>query len=246
LFHTHRGASLARWSGEHFVRRNGNMSEYIDRFCARAVPELNWLLTEPPFETPTGTDFGWYCREHAFCTVAVGSLLGLSMAIVRGDFLLRCNGYRLCSIGSGDDHAWCATADAPILDASMNLHFLRMSCPFGSLATPVRAAGRNGDFTIRFLPETTTSDDNIPNASLIGYIPRSSQPWSLPDLLSHPQDVLPENEAIDIACRVSLHAFGVVAGTRPSVVGRVDQPSGLQALRSEFPNPRKDLENMNK
>ena len=58
----------------------------------QAAPEFNWLLTEPPFQTLDGLDFGWFCREHAFCTAVVSALLGVSCDVVRGDFLVRAAG----------------------------------------------------------------------------------------------------------------------------------------------------------
>ena len=111
---------------------------------------------------------------------------------------------------------------------------------------PVKATGKNGDFTIRFLPETTVPNSDIADTCLIGYIPRSSQQCTVASLLGRPADLLPTDEAVDISCRVCLHTFGVMAGTRPALVKRVRQDSALAALREEFPNARQDVLDMKK
>src|SRR5580700_10468577 len=98
------------------------MNPAIERLQKIAAPELNFLLTEAPRMLDGEYDFGWFCREHAFCTVVVGALTGISFKIVRGDFLIRTpSGFRIGSLGAASDHAWCKTDSIPVIDFS--LHF---------------------------------------------------------------------------------------------------------------------------
>lgn len=87
--------------------------------------ELNHIYTEKPFETPTGTDMGWFCREHALHVTALAELLGESAQLCRGDIIVRIPGkIRVKTMGSGDDHAWCRVNGKAPVDASMTLRYL--------------------------------------------------------------------------------------------------------------------------
>ncbi len=87
--------------------------------------ELNHIYTERPFETPTGTDMGWFCREHALHVTALAELLGESAQLCRGDIIVRIPGkIKVYTMGSGDDHAWCRVNGKAPVDASMTLRYL--------------------------------------------------------------------------------------------------------------------------
>ena len=205
----------------------------------QAAREFNWLLTEPPFQAAGGLDFGWFCREHAFCTTVVGALLGVPCEVVRGDFLVRAGGgVRLSSIGTTDDHAWCRTNDSPVLDLS--LHFQQFG-PGPQLVEPIVQLGRNGVFDIRILPESTTAMDTFGGDAVIGYIPRSVFHWSALELIASPQVLLPTAEASEISARVALHTFRVILRERQSLAGVLPQFDALAQLRHTFPDAFTEL-----
>jgi hypothetical protein len=208
----------------------------------QAAREFNWLLTEAPFQADGGWDFGWYCREHAFCTAVLGALLGVSCEVVRGDFLVSAGGgVRFSSIGNTDDHAWCRTIDSPVLDLS--LHFKQFG-PWPQLAEPIVRLGRNGAFDIHILPESTTASTKLGSDGFIGYIPRSVFHWSALELVSSPLVLLPTVEAAEISARVALHTFSVISRKRPSLAGVLPQQEALAQLRLTFPDAFTELDQL--
>jgi hypothetical protein len=206
----------------------------IERLQKVAAPELNFLLTERPRLIDGEYDLGWYCREHAFCTVIISALLGMVCHIVRGDFLIRTkHGFRLGSIGAAHDHAWCQTDDTPVLDLS--LHFRR----FGSgpqIAEPIVQLGRNGVFDVRVLPATTEPFSDFGDDAIIGYIPRTVFQETASQWLDSPLPFLRSAESSAIAIRIALHVFDVVTGTSRSLAGTMTQLDGLSYLRQKFPD----------
>lgn len=92
--------------------------------------EMNHIYTEKPFRTPDGCDFGWFCREHALQLGALLTCLGYQATICTGDVFVRVPGeIVISSVGSGADHAWCASAQVTPIDASLTLKHFQVSCP---------------------------------------------------------------------------------------------------------------------
>ena len=210
----------------------------LDRLQREAAPEFNFLLSEPPFRTNGGRDFGWFCREHAFCTQTVAALLALPCRVVSGDFIISVQGHkRLSSIGEDSGHSWCTSTPAPVLDLS--LHFREFG-PGPQLAEPIVKLGRNGIFDVRLLPETTLATTAF-ETSVIGYIPRDTFTWTATDLAESPLLLLPTQEAAEISARVALHTFDVLSGTAPSLVGVSEQLDALALLREARPDPLPEL-----
>lgn len=210
----------------------------LERLQREAAPELNFLLTEPPFRTNGDLDFGWYCREHAYCTVIVAALLGLACEIVRGDFIVRvAQSMRLSSIGTDSDHAWCTSAVTPVLDLS--LHFKQFG-PGPQLAEPIVRLGSNGIFDVRTLPEDTLPTATFDTDSVIGYIPRQIFAWNAIELIRSPSLLLPTHEAAEISARVALHTFRVMCGSVHTLTGQ-QQGDALAHLRNIHPEPVRDL-----
>lgn len=205
-----------------------NSEIILERLCREAAPEFNFLLSEPPFQTNGGRDFGWYCREHAFCTQAIAALLGMACRVVNGDFIVSVLGNkRLSSIHEDSGHSWCTSAASPVLDLS--LHFREFG-PGPQLAEPIVKLGRNGIFDVRILPENTSVTTAF-ETSVIGYIPRETCSWSVIDLVESPSLLLPTREAAEISARITLHTFDVLSGTASSLVGKFDQAGALASLR---------------
>jgi hypothetical protein len=211
------------------------MSNVIAQLQECAAPEFNFLLTERPSRMANGfIDFGWYCREHAFCTLVVSALLGVACQAVRGDFIINTfDGFKLSSIGTDLDHAWCRSSTAPILDLSLNFkHFGQGP----QLVKPIIQLGRNGIFDVRLLPDTTAVTTDFGQESVIGYIPRTVFHWTAFDLISNPLMLIATEEAAAISARVALHAFHVLRGTQHSFIGLKSQSESLVYLRRTFPD----------
>jgi len=55
----------------------------------KVAPELNFLFTLPPVETPLGWDCGWHGHAHALHTYFVARMFGTSADLRSGDFVVR-------------------------------------------------------------------------------------------------------------------------------------------------------------
>jgi hypothetical protein len=207
-----------------------------------AAPELNFLLTEPPSLVDGEYDFGWFCREHAFCTVVIGALTGIKFKIVRGDFLIRtAAGFRLSSLGAASDHAWCQTDSTPITDFS--LHF-RQFPPGPQIADPIIQLGCNGVFDVRILPATTDPFSDFGNETFIGYIPRDVFHKSAREWIDAPLPFLRYDESAAISMRVALHIFSFVSGKSQPLAGTMTQLAALKHLRQTYQDARHDLQKL--
>ena len=215
-----------------------NSEIILGRLCREAAPEFNFLLSEPPFRINGGSDFGWYCREHAFCTQTIAALFGMACRVVNGDFIVSVLGNkRLSSLHEDSGHSWCTSSASPVLDLS--LHFREFG-PGPQLAEPIAKLGQNGIFDVRILPENTSVTTAF-ETSVIGYIPRETCNWSVIDLVESPSLLLPTREAAEISARVTLHTFNVLSGTAPSLIGKFDQTEALASLREVRPQPLPEL-----
>ena len=88
-------------------------------------PELNHIYTEPPSNTHTGRDLGWFCREHALHIYGLAKLLNLQANICLGDFVLRRpGGESFTSIGDKNDHAWCTISKVSPVDVSFTIKYI--------------------------------------------------------------------------------------------------------------------------
>lgn len=211
-----------------------NSEIILGRLQREAAPEFNFLLTEPPFRTKGGRDFGWYCREHAYCTQAVAALLGMACRVVNGDFIVSvCDNKRLSSLHEDSGHSWCTSNGTSVLDLS--LHFREFG-PGPQLAEPIVKLGRNGIFDVRVLSEDTLVTAAF-DTSVIGYIPRETCTWSALDLVQQPSLLLPTREAAEISARITLHTFAVMNGRAASLIGTADQATALAQLRATCAEP---------
>lgn len=94
----------------------------IIKALLKIKPELNHIYTEPPFNTNTGSDLGWFCREHALHIYGLAKLLNLQTNICLGDYVLRRpDGESFTSVGDKNDHAWCTISNVSPVDVSFNI-----------------------------------------------------------------------------------------------------------------------------
>lgn len=217
-----------------------NVIEDLAKYLA---PELNFLLTMPPFETPSGGyDFGWFCREHAFCVLVIGKLCGLQCKIVRGDFLINFpDGDVLLSIETNTDHAWCRTNTTPVLDFSLHFHMFQKASQVPDLASPITGLGQNGAFSVCLLPANTNLHYYQSSIPYIGYIERTVYDWTALNLIQNPSLLLTTKEAEQICLAVSLHGFHVIQGLIPPLKGTITQSDAIKKIRSTYANPVKEL-----
>lgn len=194
----------------------------IDAICSIAAPELNFLLTVPPFIfdgdlDDGGLDYGWYCREHAFCAYMLGTFLKIDPHIIGGDVVVDAPGeQRLATHGTSPGHFWCSTRLTPILDLSLALRYHRMD---PQLAGPVRGAGINGEFDIGVVPLDFDPDaiiDNPDRRPMVGYLPRRSFCCSTRDLICMPTILFDHDQAHDISLCISIHLINLVQGAADS------------------------------
>ncbi len=94
----------------------------------KVKPDLNLIYTEPPFETPTGRDFGWFCREHALHLYLVSRILGLSSSIIRGNIGISDGTAVHATIDqdsrSVGEHFWCRIGEMEPVDISVTLRYV--------------------------------------------------------------------------------------------------------------------------
>lgn len=87
--------------------------------------ELNHIYTERPFQTATGYDMGWFCREHALHLSVLAEMLGHRAQLCCGDIVLNIPGIiKIFTLGSNNDHAWCCINGEAPFDASVTLKYL--------------------------------------------------------------------------------------------------------------------------
>lgn len=99
--------------------------EFAEALRIKVKPELNNIYVDPPFQTPTGIDFGWYCREHALHLYVLAKLFGYDVSMCLGDFYINSpdEGY-IESMTTDCDHAWCSINNVCPVDISMTLRHI--------------------------------------------------------------------------------------------------------------------------
>ena len=217
----------------------------IEDLAKYLAPELNFLLTEPPFNTPSGPDYGWFCREHAFGVLVIGKLCGLQCKIVRGDFLIYfSHGDYYTSIGTDTDHAWCRTSTTPVLDFSLHCHMFQRAGRVPDLAFPITRLGQNGGFSVCLLPVSTNTNDYDLPVPTIGYIERTVYDWTALDLIQNPSLLLTTKVSERICLAVSLHGFRVIQRLIPPLKGTMNQSGAVGSICRTYANPVKELKRL--
>ena len=116
-------------------------------FRDKLKPELNFLYTERPSDRPDGTDFGWFCKEHAYHGLLVAKAMGCKAEIRRGHvFVLREQG-KVLSPHSGKNaiNVWLSINETRPVDLSLTLKYLAPDLPRIDI---VYGQGPRGAFTL--------------------------------------------------------------------------------------------------
>ena len=90
----------------------------------RVKQELNGLYSVPPFDTDSGLDFGWFCREHALHLYLLSCVLGARPEIVIGDICISYRDELVSTFGDSGEHVWCSVDDICPVDLSVTLRFI--------------------------------------------------------------------------------------------------------------------------
>ena len=115
--------------------------EDVLRRLAVIKMELNHLYTEVPHDTPSGPDWGWFCREHALNTFLLFRLLGFQAYICMGSIVIEKVGNKrvISCYPNETGHAWCFANDLGPVDLSVELvSILKLQLPCGETVTGKR------------------------------------------------------------------------------------------------------------
>ncbi len=209
----------------------------IENIARSITPELNHLLSTRPFYVNGGVDFGWFCREHAFCTVVILGLRQIPCEIVRGGIVITFQGKGLSTEATGDEHYWCQSVDIPVLDLSIQLDEF---FPGSGFRPPIVGLRPNGSFNVQLLSGPASAEAFDADREIV-YIGRNKMAVSALDLLSSPTGFLRTKESFDMSCRIALHAHYLLLGRREAFQTRYSQKGALRELRNSFPEAHEQL-----
>lgn len=210
-----------------------------DELRTAIKPDLNLIYTEKPFFVASGADFGWFCREHAFHTYILGSLLNLEPAIVHGEISFRVGANRHTTLSTDADHAWCRLAGVVPVDLSVEFRYY-LDYP----AVPiVQGTNESSPYTVVYLPADRAEESRSlldERELMIIYVERevlTPDPLRLIDdpysFLLPPPPKLPKFTDIhgaDVFDRVTMHCYKLVKGNAKSVALYCDEKTGLEKM----------------
>lgn len=217
--------------------------------------ELNHIYTERPFQTPTGADMGWFCREHVLHVAALAGMLGDNAQLCCGDIIVRIPGHTTVStVDSGSDHAWCRVNGKTPVDASMTLRYIAPQLTDVRAVCPDRPEDLAG-FTLRY--EIHTEDQLFAeylhsSERLIAYNEKTVPAVNILDLLANPFSFLhrplpgapsfPEIHGPDVFFAITAHLYKLALGEcRPLRTYRSPKDAVRAAIKHN-PDARKFVE----
>lgn len=219
-------------------------------------PELNKLYTSAPGLESNATDWGWFCREHAFHCCFLCRMLSLNTRIKRGDFMAR-KQYRadhrfdgISSYNSENDHAWCEVAGIVPVDLSVNFEYFSGEFPWIDL---VFGAELPREYTVAYthkeveFREHLKMTDGLPRLS---YLERDTV--DIPDdklltnpyafLIRPPRDALGDIYGNDIFNKITMHLYKLATGNSERMTIRCrGMRKTLPVLNSRHPNATDDI-----
>lgn len=207
--------------------------------------EMNMLYTGPPFMTPTGGDFGLFCREHAYHTYFLCHMSGYPVEIKIGHYLIiPPDGQGTSSFNSGADHAWCASGNLRPIDLSMTFH---LEEGFPDIDHPVLGTGQNGPYTISYMFDEfffRKYHDDPPNMCCICYLERETFPANDEVLLKNPFTFLlppiikgkswTDVYGPDIFAKITLHLYKVALGQIKPLYEEMKVAEAINFIKSQY------------
>jgi len=213
-----------------------------NKIIKKLAPELNFLLTEPPFDTEAGLDFGWFCKEHSFCTFIVSALLKKRVVIVRGDiFIFSENtfGQFLTTMTTSDDHSWCKTSNSKILDLSVSLDCFE---GYPKLDKPIFNPGfQNKPYKIKFIPNSFDINADHGDKPFIGYTEKIIVHHTTKELIMNPLLFLHTTESYYICLSICVHCYYLIVGEEKSIINSISQAEAIGSICNKYCNPAEHL-----
>lgn len=216
----------------------------------RIAPELNFLLTLPPVETPLGWDCGWRGPEHAWHAFFVARMFGSPATLCTGDFALLSQFVPpLSTLDRETKHAWCTVGDIAPVDLSLTFAYFDRVPP---LHSPITGEGLNGEWTVRYAEDDSILDGNVESGNEILFIERSVVADSAETLLHDPSRFLPpvprgsaEDWAAlhgpDIHAKIALHCFRCANGDGRSIRNRATRAEAIAWIAENHPEPQAEI-----
>ena len=230
---------------------------FPDILAKKVRLELNHIYTEPPQQTSTGLDCGWYCREHAFHLYALASIMRKPAEICLGDYILRRpNSDTFHSVGDESDHAWCRIEDCALVDVSMTVKYIYPDIPNVDLIY-----GNRPDLAKPFAIEhhVDIPDDQFRNLAnsdslLIAYNEKARLRPSPLELLSDPFGFLhrpppgsrsfPEIFGDDVFYSITYHCFRLITEESKPLCLYRDPLSTVRQIMKYNPNAKDVIEHL--
>ena len=216
----------------------------------KIAPELNFLFTIPPAETPVGWDCGWRGHEHAWHAFFVARMFGSRASLCTGDFAVLSRLMPpLTTLEREPKHAWCTIGELAPVDLSMTLaHF--GSAP--QLRTAIIGEGPNGDWQVRYAEDESILDESVESGNEILFIERQviSDPAEV--LLADTGRFLPAPPATacdnwaalhgpDIHAKISLHCFRYAAVGGKSIRTQPTRAEAIAWIAEHYPDPQTEI-----
>lgn len=214
----------------------------LKKITNKLRPELNFLLTEPPFMAEEGLDFGWFCREHSFCMLIISSIFQIKMNIVIGDIFVfsgNSSSKFLTTLSTNSDHSWCTAPNNKIIDLSICLDWFE---GYPKLHKPILNTGKqNEPYVVKNITKHFDVNDEHGSEPFIGYNEVSLIPHSPKDLLIKPLLLLRTQESANICLSICLFCYHLIHEKEKSIINNISQPEAIRNICNKYRNPVKEL-----
>lgn len=200
----------------------------------RVAPELNFLYTTPPADTPAGPDCGWHGPEHALHTFIVARMFGAEAELCRGDYAVLSRFLPpLTTLERDAKHAWCTVNGAAPVDLSVTFELFGQA---PQLRSPIVGDGPNGDWVIQYAEDDSAMDEDFSNANEILYVEREIIAHTALELLDQPGLFLPDNPMAATLAPITLHCFACAAGGGRSIRNQANRAAALASIAVQYPD----------
>lgn len=229
------------------------MSSVLKALRQHTAPELNFLFTIPPAETPIGWDGGWRSHEHAFHAFLVARMFGSEAAICTGDVAILSPALPpLTTLERDTKHAWVTIGELAPVDLSITFAFFQ-GAP--QLRTPITGEGVDGDWQVHYALDETILDGDFAHGNEILFIEREVNALPAESLLEDPHRFIPASRAgaqdnwtaihgPDIHAKVALHCYRCAAGGGRSIRNRATREEAMAWIAENYPDARNEIRGM--
>lgn len=216
----------------------------------RLAPELNFLFTIPPVETPVGWDCGWRGHEHAYHTFLVARMFGSPAGLYTGDYAVLSRFLpALTTLEREAKHAWCTVGELAPIDLSITFAWFAEA---PQLRTAITGEGPNGDWEVRYAQDESILDENFQNGNEILLIERHAVAASALELLEDPGRFLPAPPPAardnwvalhgpDIHAKIALHCHRYASGAGKSVRQKSTREEAIAWIAANYPEPLSEI-----